>query len=276
MASSLCSLSSRCCGVLSSVSAQRPGVVPLTSTRRSQQRLACAPLCAVSGAGDWHTNTQPQPALCSGDGSGNSHGNGGNRIGGNGGGNGSGNSGSSSGAGGFDDSCSRRNWGYMPRGAALLTHATLGALAITAITAAMPPQGKAAGSRSSAAAASSAQLSSSPAKDSHLLHPHHTLSETFSSHAYGEGSPMRPRSKVVHVPVRGSTLVVPLASSCAGSSGGEAAVVRRVGGAAAGGGGLGGLLHRSRTVEAPIELTDGEVSLMANRQYRVRECVFIH
>lgn len=170
----------------------------------------------------------------------------------------------------------------MPRGAALLTHATLGALAITAITAAMPPQGKAAGSRASApaaAAASAAQLSSSPTKDSHmLLHPHHTISETLSSHAYGEGSPMRPRSKVVHVPVRGSTLVVPLAcTGAAGRDGGSRdAAVRRVGGASAGAGGGFGFLHRAKTVEAPIELSDGEVSLMANRQYRVRDSVFIH
>ncbi|KAG2488682.1 hypothetical protein HYH03_012683 [Edaphochlamys debaryana] len=70
-------------------------------------------------------------------------------------------------------------------------------------------------------------------------------------------SPGRPRSKVVHVSVKGSTLVLPMCSN--GEP--QAACVSR--------------WSRRKVVEAPIELSQREVTMLASRQNRVRDSVLI-
>ncbi|KAG2440611.1 hypothetical protein HYH02_010190 [Chlamydomonas schloesseri] len=130
--------------------------------------------------------------------------------------------------------------------------ALIGAFALTALVAAFPEQSRA------MLGSSSTSPSVSPNSGAMLL-----------SASRAEVSPSRSsrgssgRSKVVHVMGRDSTLVVPITDSQLLSRS------PATGGFLSGGG-------RVRIVDAPIELSPSEVSMIAEKQYRVRESMRVN
>ncbi|GLC44641.1 hypothetical protein PLESTF_001655100 [Pleodorina starrii] len=223
---------------------------------------------------------QDEAALFGGDGNG---GFGGNRRNTGGGNNGWG-SGNNDGEG-----ASSPSWCFVP----VLSRALLGALAIVAAVAAFPAQSLAMmqqqqGASASASPSSNSLLSrgsgnsgsptdsllgsSAPTRGSFFPPSSSVLSSgsgsvpafgrnsspSSSSGSPGSGSG-RPRSKVMHVACKGSTLVVPLT----GNGDGKAAAPRL------------GPWQRAKIVDAPIVLSGNEASVLELPQYRVRESMLV-
>ncbi|GLC44643.1 hypothetical protein PLESTB_001328900 [Pleodorina starrii] len=109
------------------------------------------------------------------------------------------------------------------------SHALLGALALIAAAAIVP----------ASASAAASNLAFSGARQ-------------LSASSPGSGSG-RPRSKVMHVACKGSTLVVPLCDPKAAEA----------------------LPSRAKIVDAPIELSGREVAIINRRQYCVRESMLV-
>ncbi|GIL69371.1 hypothetical protein Vretifemale_335 [Volvox reticuliferus] len=173
------------------------------------------------------------------------------------GGNGNNNNGRSIGDGGHfgDDGAA---WRFVP----VLSHALLGAVAIVVAVAVFPAQSAAMQGSSPSTSPASTFLGASP-KDSLLS------SSAPTSRAAGPladvpyfgraSSPPRPRSKVMHVPCKGSTLVVPLT----GNGDSKIAAPRLA------------PWQRAKIVDAPIVLSGSEVAVLDLPQYRVRESLLV-
>ncbi|PNH05217.1 hypothetical protein TSOC_008546 [Tetrabaena socialis] len=170
----------------------------------------------------------------------------------NGGGRGKGSDGEGSGAAGDDSS-------------RLFRHAAIGALALVVVAAAFPPAGRAApGSFSPLGGSSPLEASllstSAPARSGGFISRLERPSTTGLESASGAS---RPRSKVLHVPCRGSTLVVPLCGGTASDQAATDALCHSSQGRWGNG--------RGRVVDAPVQLSDKEARIMADLQYRIRE-----
>ncbi|KAG2422239.1 hypothetical protein HXX76_016192 [Chlamydomonas incerta] len=136
--------------------------------------------------------------------------------------------------------------------------ALIGAFALTALVAAFPEQSRAmlgSSSTSPAVSPNSGLLSASRAE---------AAFGRVSTGSRGSSG----RSKVVHVVGRDSTLVVPLTQASLPDS--QLLSRSPVNGGFLSGGG------RVRIVDAPIELTRDEVSMIAEKQYRVRESMRVN
>ncbi|GFR50008.1 hypothetical protein Agub_g12157 [Astrephomene gubernaculifera] len=181
-----------------------------------------------------------------------------------------GNGGSSSGQGGSFDG----NGNHLA--SANLKQALLAAIVVSAAASMFPAQshampgstsgsplasflgGSPKGSKlSSSAPAHSGGLGASLGRNSMDIGSHGSSSSTSTS-----SSPLRPRSKVMHVACKGSTLVVPLTAGEAKEDGSKLPHMS--------------LWQRRRVVEAPIELSEREVSMLAgSRQNRVRDSLLV-
>ncbi|GIL48833.1 hypothetical protein Vafri_5255 [Volvox africanus] len=181
----------------------------------------------------------------------------GNGCGSNNGGNSNNNNGGSSGGDGHFGGDGAA-WRFVP----VLSHALLGAVAIVVAVAVFPAQSAAMQGSSPSTSPASTFLGASP-KDSLLS------SSVPTSRAAGlladvpcfgrASSPARPRSKVMHVPCKGSTLVVPLT----GNGDAKIAAPRL------------GPWQRAKIVDAPIVLSVNDVAVLDLPQYRVRESLLV-
>ncbi|KAG2488683.1 hypothetical protein HYH03_012684 [Edaphochlamys debaryana] len=158
---------------------------------------------------------------------------------------GTGGSGIGGGKGGFGGS-SGNGWGWSSEEGPQrrVGHALVGALALTLAAAIFPGVSQAMARYELSSSAPTRGLAFSP-------------EAAFGRSSSPGTSPSRPRTKVAHVPVKGSTLVVPLPAD---GKQADSPLLRG---------------PRVKVVHAPIELSAREAALVDSRQYRVRESLLV-
>ncbi|KXZ50793.1 hypothetical protein GPECTOR_15g479 [Gonium pectorale] len=162
--------------------------------------------------------------------------------------------------------------GAAPRFTPLMCRALLGGLFLTVVMAVSPPPSHATPGIFSRGSPPPESMLSTSAPSHHGTGSLSGLANSLERSSWGgassslsrrgsaTSSPSRPRSKVMHVACKGSTLVVPLPASGAPNEAAGTALH---------------LWQRPKVVEAPIQLSESEARMLASRQNRVRDSLFV-